>query len=430
MQSIDNREDKKALLDLLQEEEFRYQSIPLAGGLKTSGGDRSGTLALILPPDLSGKSILDVGCRYGFFSFEAAKRGARRVVGVDFDEDALRKAEKLREVMGTEVEFRKLDITKQSLDEKFDVVLCLNVLHHLPDPIRTLNELVDVTRERLVLEVAGVRGKDAKKMFQRNAPATWTLHPLPLLQPILDRLPLIVLGSSDRMFEANFFFSRTAIERLLVHQKSLFWKVKTVDSPFKGRFICIADKLRIDDLLIVAGPSASGKSRFIRDLTAGGHPEVDALLDDRREPWIEGLPNHIADLPQPHVARLAYHYDFMRPYLRGPFNFERDRATDVFAAAERVASVTLIAAAEDLADRWDRREVRSKMRLGLYLGPKRSRKILKAYRDRAQVAALYDRWIDFIRTQQGEHHLLDTRDESSRLVALSEWPALRAAVFG
>jgi SAM-dependent methyltransferase len=430
MQSSNTGHDKTELLELLQEEEFRYQSIPLAEGIKTSGADRTGTLALILPSDLSDKSILDVGCRYGFFSFEAAKRGARRVLGVDFDDDALRKAEKLNEVIGTDVEFRKLDITKQTINEKFDLVLCLNVLHHLPDPIRTLNELVDITRERLVLEVAGVRGKDAKKMFQRNAPATWTLYPLPLLQPILDRLPLIVLGSADRLFEANFFFSRAALERLLVHQKNLFWKVTTVDSPFKGRFICIADKLRIDALLIVAGPSASGKSRFIRDLTAGAHPEVDALTKNRGDPWIEGLPNHITDLPQSHVPKLAYHYDFMRPYLRGPFNFERDRATDVFSVADTVASVTLITDPKDLADRWNRREVRSKTHFGLYHGPKRSKKILKVFGDPAKVAALYDRWIEFIRVQPGEHYLLDTRDETSGLVGLTEWPALRASVFG
>lgn len=430
MQPVDTGADNKALLELLQEEEFRYQSIPVAEGIKTSGSDRSGTLALILPPDLSGKSILDVGCRYGYFSFEAAKRGARRVLAVDFDDDALRKAEKLKQVIGTDVEFRKLDITRQVVDEQFDVVLCLNILHHLPDPIGTLNDLVEMTRERLVLEVAGLGGRDAKKMFHRRTPATWTLHPLPLLQPILDRLPLIMLGSTDRMFEANFFFSRVAIERLLVHQKNLFWKVTTVASPFKGRFICIAEKLRIDSLLIVAGPSASGKSRLISKLAAGGQPDLDALVANRDDPWVEGLPNHIADLPQPHVPKLAYHYDFMRPYLRGPFNFERDRATDLFSVAKTVASVTLIADAKDLADRWNRREVRSKTHFGIYVGSNRAKKILKTYGDKAAVAALYDRWIEFIGSQPGTHYLLDTRDETSGLVALSEWPALRASVFG
>ncbi|MFP3855446.1 MAG: class I SAM-dependent methyltransferase, partial [Anaerolineales bacterium] len=408
MQSINVGQDDSALLELLREEEFRYQSIPLAQGVKTSGGDRAGTLAVIMPSELSGKSVLDVGCHYGFFSFEAAKRGARRVMGVDFDDDALRKAGKLREVIGSDVEFRKLNIANQTVDEKFDIVLCLNVLHHLPDPLRTLNDLVDITRERLVLEVAGVRGRDAKKMFQRNAPATWSLHPLPLLQPILDRLPQIMLGSADRLFESNFFFSRVALERLLVHQKSLFWKVKTVNSPFKGRFICIADKLRIDDLLIVAGPSASGKSRFIRNLAQGGQPEVDRIMENCDAPWVEGRPNHIGDLPRAHLPKLAYHYDFMRPFLRGPFNFERDRATDVFSVAEAVTSVTLVTEAKELADRWDRREIRAKTHFGMYLGPKRAKKIARTFGDKASVAALYDRWVEFISRQPGDHYLLDT----------------------
>jgi SAM-dependent methyltransferase len=36
-----------------------------------------------LPEDLTGKRVLDIGCAEGFFSFEAEKRGAREVIGID-----------------------------------------------------------------------------------------------------------------------------------------------------------------------------------------------------------------------------------------------------------------------------------------------------------------------------------------------------------
>src|SRR5215471_20825222 len=37
----------------------------------------------VIPKDLRGKSVLDIGCNSGFFSLEMKKRGADRVVGVD-----------------------------------------------------------------------------------------------------------------------------------------------------------------------------------------------------------------------------------------------------------------------------------------------------------------------------------------------------------
>jgi tRNA (mo5U34)-methyltransferase len=42
-----------------------------------------------IPADLSGKSVLDVGCNAGFYSIEMKKRGAARVVAIDSDETYL-----------------------------------------------------------------------------------------------------------------------------------------------------------------------------------------------------------------------------------------------------------------------------------------------------------------------------------------------------
>src|SRR4051812_41859926 len=39
-----------------------------------------------IPADLTGKSVLDIGCNGGFYSLELKKRGARRVLGIDSDE--------------------------------------------------------------------------------------------------------------------------------------------------------------------------------------------------------------------------------------------------------------------------------------------------------------------------------------------------------
>ena len=44
-----------------------------------------------LPADLTGKTVLDIGCNAGFYSMEMKRRGAARVLGVDFDEDSQRR---------------------------------------------------------------------------------------------------------------------------------------------------------------------------------------------------------------------------------------------------------------------------------------------------------------------------------------------------
>ena len=37
-----------------------------------------------VPADLSGKTVLDIGCNGGFYSIEMKRRGAQRVLGIDF----------------------------------------------------------------------------------------------------------------------------------------------------------------------------------------------------------------------------------------------------------------------------------------------------------------------------------------------------------
>ena len=53
-----------------------------------------------LPQDLSGRSVLDIGCNGGFYSIEMKRRGARRVLGIDSDEDYLAQARFAAEVTG------------------------------------------------------------------------------------------------------------------------------------------------------------------------------------------------------------------------------------------------------------------------------------------------------------------------------------------
>lgn len=108
----------------------------------------------VLPPDLSGLTVLDIGCNAGFYSFEMKRRGAARVLGLDHDPRYLAQACFARDQFGVDVEFRRLEVYE--LDdlgaEQFDLVLFLGVFYHLRHPLLGLDKVVRRVRGRLIFQ--------------------------------------------------------------------------------------------------------------------------------------------------------------------------------------------------------------------------------------------------------------------------------------
>lgn len=97
-----------------------------------------------LPQDLTGKTVLDLGCNAGFYSLEMKRRGASRVVAVDWDERYLAQAQLASETLGLPIELRHgnvYDVAK--LGERFDLVLFMGVLYHLRHPLLALDLLYE-----------------------------------------------------------------------------------------------------------------------------------------------------------------------------------------------------------------------------------------------------------------------------------------------
>jgi tRNA (mo5U34)-methyltransferase len=108
-----------------------------------------------IPRDLTGKSVLDVGCNAGFYSIEMKKRGAARVVGIDSDDIYLAQGRFAAEVSGfADIEFRNLSVYDVGqLGERFDVVIFMGVLYHLRHPLLALDTLHDtVVRDLLIFQ--------------------------------------------------------------------------------------------------------------------------------------------------------------------------------------------------------------------------------------------------------------------------------------
>jgi len=98
------------------------------------------TFKHVLPADLTGFSVLDIGCNAGYYAQEMKRRNADRVVAIDSDPHYLRQAEFAAEQMGLQIEFRLMSVYQiAELRQKFDLVLFMGVLYHLRHPLLALD---------------------------------------------------------------------------------------------------------------------------------------------------------------------------------------------------------------------------------------------------------------------------------------------------
>jgi len=139
-----------------------FHCIDLGNGIVTPGTDNSTDKlkTIKLPEDLSSKSVLDIGAWDGFFSFEAERRGASRVVALDSFSwngpgwGTKKGFELARRIFNSKVEDKEievLDISPETVGT-FDVVLFLGVLYHLRHPLLALEKISKVTKELLIVE--------------------------------------------------------------------------------------------------------------------------------------------------------------------------------------------------------------------------------------------------------------------------------------
>ena len=161
-----------------------------------------------LPADLTGKSVLDIGCNAGFYSIEMKRRGARRVVGIDSDDRYLEQARLASAALGYDrIEFRNLSIYDVALlGERFDLVLFMGVLYHLRHPLLAL----DLIREHVAADLM---------LFQTMQQGSADIAEVP------DDHPFFIPGTCDQpaYFDDPGYPRMHFIERKFAHDWSNWW---------------------------------------------------------------------------------------------------------------------------------------------------------------------------------------------------------------
>lgn len=148
---------------------YWYHRIELPGGVVTPGWAPLDREAYRVPADLTGKRVLDVGAWDGFWSFEALRRGASRVLAIDDFSDLLgclparerawETFDLCREALGYDparCDRRELSVYEAGPEStgRFEVVFFFGTLYHLRHPLLALDRLAAICEEDMYVESA------------------------------------------------------------------------------------------------------------------------------------------------------------------------------------------------------------------------------------------------------------------------------------
>jgi tRNA (mo5U34)-methyltransferase len=159
------------LQERIQGEPYWFLKMELPGGLITPGWSDPRLDKLPhygLPADMTGMRVLDIGHAEGFFSFEAERRGAAEVVGIENYPPMARKFEICRAALGSRA--RSYLTSVYDLHPKafgtFDLVMFFGVLYHLRHPLLALEKIHSVCTGTLLMQTATCDNQSEKPIAE------------------------------------------------------------------------------------------------------------------------------------------------------------------------------------------------------------------------------------------------------------------------
>jgi 2-polyprenyl-6-hydroxyphenyl methylase/3-demethylubiquinone-9 3-methyltransferase len=97
--------------------------------------------------EISGRKVVDVGCGGGILAESLARKGGR-VTGIDVAPRVLATAKLHLHESGLEVDYRQVTVEElaQESPQTFDVVTCMEMLEHVPDPLSIIRSIHDLLK--------------------------------------------------------------------------------------------------------------------------------------------------------------------------------------------------------------------------------------------------------------------------------------------
>lgn len=121
---------------------FNYLSDPRIIASKIKSRNIIQDYAPLVESKISKKDVIEFGCGAGWLSLCLSYYYKCKVTSLDFNPRAIRMAETVQEILGTNVKFVCADFTKEFVKETYDWIVSVGVLHHTANAMENLDILI------------------------------------------------------------------------------------------------------------------------------------------------------------------------------------------------------------------------------------------------------------------------------------------------
>jgi 2-polyprenyl-3-methyl-5-hydroxy-6-metoxy-1,4-benzoquinol methylase len=102
---------------------------------------------------VKGRTFLDVGCGNALYSLELARKGAKKVVGIDIAEVMIGLCKKYSDEQNLSdiCTFIQTDLLEYNPDQKFDVSFGIGLFDYISDPLPVLRKMREVSTDKAIM---------------------------------------------------------------------------------------------------------------------------------------------------------------------------------------------------------------------------------------------------------------------------------------
>jgi len=157
---------------------------------------------------ISGRIFLDIGCGTGLYSIELAKKGARKVIGIDIAENMVEISKKEAEKNNVQeiCVFLQSDLLEYNPDKDIDVSFGIGLFDYIKEPLPVMKKMREISKDRAIFAF----------------PRFWTW-----------RAPIRKIRLSFKRCSVN-FYTKSKVEKLL--NEAGFKRIK-IDKV--GKLFCV-----------------------------------------------------------------------------------------------------------------------------------------------------------------------------------------------